>query len=76
MPHLTPSCIWSWSTGVTKRYLFSQYYSRIEVHTDKAWKNKFPETSNILLHYVFFNFKMMQQDLITYKSNQVKRSFA
>ena len=51
--NLTLSCLRSWLTGVTERYLPLQCCTPTEVHVNKAQKNKSVGTSIILLQYVF-----------------------
>ena len=51
--NLTLSCLRSWLTGVTERYLPLQYCTPTEIHVNKAQKNKSAGTSIILLQYVF-----------------------
>ena len=38
--NLTYNCLYNWSTDVNETDLLLQYYTFMEVHADKVWKNQ------------------------------------
>ena len=68
--NLTPSCLWSWSSGIMESYLALHYYNSAEVHAEKAWENKFAvsftywQKKHNFVSVCIFSFKIKQQDLI------------
>ena len=67
---LTSSCLCSWWTGVTERYLLLQYYPHKKVQPDKAQKNNsavsctYRRNKYNFISIRCFSFKIKQKDLI------------
>ena len=80
--NLTSSWIRSWSTGIRERYLPLLYYICIEVHVNKARKNKsavsytYRRKKHNFASIYFFSFKIKRQDLVVWECKKSKRSLS